>query len=258
MAYGRFFNRNMNDTMSCILNETAVKEMGIDDPVGKLLVQLSGKPGKTKSHKIVGVVRDFNFETLENPIRPLVMLFLPGNYEGYMTVRLTGQNQDATVQNIKELWEQYTEAYPFVYYFLDEDRRNYYKPVQTTARIFVLLSVVTTLMACLSLFALVAFYYNRKQREIGILKAMGASNFSIILRRAGEIVVLVLTSSVVAWIGAYFLANFWLKDYANRINVNVLFFFAATLVIALISLGTVYYHTFLAARANPGTLLKYE
>jgi len=248
----------MNDTMSCILNETAVKEMRIDDPVGKQLIQLSGKPGKTKSHKIVGVVRDFNFETLENPIRPLVMLFLPGNYEGYMTVRLTGQNQDATVQYIKELWEQYTEAYPFVYYFLDEDRRNYYRPVQTTARIFVLLSVVTTLMACLSLFALVAFYYNRKQREIGILKAMGASNFSIILRRAGEIVVLVLASSVVAWIGAYFLANFWLKDYANRIHVNVLFFFAATLVITLISLSVVYYHTFLAARANPGTLLKYE
>ena len=154
--------------------------------IGKTLYKLSDKPGKTSPHTIIGVVKDFYYETLENPIRPLVFLFMPGNYEGYLTVRLSDKNQDLTVQHIKGVWEEYTDAYPFVYYFLDKDRRDYYNPVRTTARIFILLSVVTTLMACLSLFALVSFTYTRRQREIGILKTMGASNLSIILRRAGE------------------------------------------------------------------------
>jgi putative ABC transport system permease protein len=258
MAEGRFFDRKVNDTMSCVLNETALNVMGIDNPIGKVLIQLSDKPGKTTNHKIIGVVKDFNFETLENPIRPLVILFLPGNYEGYMTVRLTANDHESTIRQVKGLWERYTDAYPFVYYFLDEDRQAYYKPVQTTARIFIMLSVVTTLMACLSLFALVSFYYNRKQKEIGILKAMGASNVSILLRRTGEIFVLVMAASVAAWIGAYFLANFWLRDYANHINLNVFFFFSATLAVTIISIAAVYYHTYLAARANPGTLLKHE
>jgi putative ABC transport system permease protein len=203
------------------------------------------------------VVKDFNYETLENPVRPLVILFLPGNYEGYMTVKLDDPDTEA-ISFIQQTWEKYTEAYPFVYYFLDEDRQNYYQPVQTTSRIFILLSVVTSLLACLSLFALVAFYYNRKQKEIGVLKTLGASNFSLIVKRAGEIVVLILMASVGAWICAFVLASYWLKDYAYHINLNVAFFFGATLVLTILSLTAVYYHTYLAARANPGTLLKYE
>lgn len=255
---GRFFSRNYNDSMSCVLNETAVKVMGIEDPIGKSLIRLSNKPGKSTSHKIIGVVEDFNFETLEHPVKPLVILFLPGNYEGYLTVRLTTENQEATIQHIKGIWEQYTDAYPFVYYYLDADRHEYYKPVQTTARIFILLAIVTTLMSCLSLFALVAFYYNRRRKEIGILKAMGASNLNIVIRRTGEVVILVLASSVAAWIGTYFLANYWLKDYANHINLNVLFFFISSLAVTILSLTAVYYHAFLSSRANPGTLLKHE
>jgi putative ABC transport system permease protein len=258
MAYGRFFDRSHGDSSACVINETTVRIMGLKDPIGKNLIQLSDRPGKTKKREIIGVVKDFYFETLENPIRPLVIMFMPGNYEGYLTVRVNPEHQDSTIQYIRNVWEQYTDAYPFVYYFLDEDRRDYYKPVQTTARIFMLLSLVTALMACLSLFALVSFTYNRKQREIGILKAMVASNISIIVRRVGEIIVLVLSASVVAWVCAYFLAKYWLKDYANHINMNVLYFFAASLIIVLLSLTAVYYHTRLAARANPGAMLKYE
>jgi putative ABC transport system permease protein len=259
MYEGRYFNTSsVEDSSACVINETALQHMGIKDPIGKKLIQLSDRPGKTTEYTIIGVVQDFYFETLENPIRPLIMLLMPGNFEGYLTVRMSPEKQDSTIQYLKAVWEKYTDAYPFVYYHLDEDRKNYYQPVRTTARIFTLLSVVTTLMACLSLFALVSFTYNRKQREIGILKAMGASNLSIILRRAGEIILLVLSASVVAWICAYFLANYWLRDYAYHININVLYFIAATLMVACIALIAVYYHTWLMAKSNPGTVLKYE
>ncbi len=258
LVSGRFFNRNNNDTLACVINETAVRTMGIDDPVGKSLIQLSDKPGKTSKYKIIGVVKDFNFEPLENPVRPLVILFLPGNFEGYLTLKIDNRNIDGTLQYIQKLWEKYNQAYPFVYYFLDEDRINYYKPVLTTARIFTLLSIITTLLSCLSLFALVAYYYNRKKKDIGVLKALGASEISLIISRVGDIVLLVLMASVAAWICAYFLANYWLNDYAYHISLNVIFFLVATLLLLIFSLIASYYHTYLAARANPGTLLKYE
>jgi putative ABC transport system permease protein len=255
---GRFFNRNSDDTMACVINETAMKLMDIRDPVGKTLYQLSDVPEKTTKRKIIGVVNDFNYETLENPIRPLVMLFLPGNYEGYLSVRIKPEDQQSTVQYIKRTWESYTDAYPFVYYFLDQDRRDYYKPVLTTGRIFVLLSVVNILMACLSLFSLIWFTYNKKQRETGILKVVGASSKSILMLRTAELIRLILAASVIAWTGSYFLARYWLNNYANHIGIQAAYFLVPSIIVSLISIAAVYYHTLMASNANPGSALKYE
>jgi putative ABC transport system permease protein len=259
MAAGRFFSRTVTaDSAACVINETAVRQMGITNPIGKTLIRLTDKPDKRSKFKIVGVVKDFHFETLENPIRPLVMVLMPGNFEGYLTVRLTPYNQDTTIQYLKTVWESYTSAYPFVYYFLDKDRHEHYLAVQVTARIFMLLSIITILMEGLGLFALVSFSYSRRQREIGLQKAMGASELSILLHKAGEIVTMVVIASFAAWIGVYFLAKEWFHDYAYHVNMNVFFFLTATVIVTLFSLGTAYYHTCLAVRTNPGLALKYE
>ncbi len=259
MVNGRFFDRAVpSDSFACVINETAARQIGLKDPTGKTLIQLSDRPNKKLKYRIIGVTRDFHFETLENPIRPLIMILMPGNFEGYLTVRLAAENQDSTIQYIKKVWENYTTAYPFVYYFLDNDRQNYYQPVRMTARIFIMLSLVTVLMACLSLFALVSFSYNREKREIGIQKTMGAGTWNIVVQRAGEIVLLVISASVAAWIGVYFLASNWLKDYSYHIHLNIWYFLTATCIISLLSFAAVYYHTLLAAKTNPGEALKYE
>ena len=260
MAAGRFFSRALPaDSAACVINETAVRQLGItDDPIGKILIRLTDKPGKKINYKIIGVVKDFHFETLENPIRPLVMVLMPGNFEGYLTVRLTPENQDSTIQYLKTLWEEYTSAYPFVYYFPDKDTHEHYLPVQVTARIFTLLSVVNMLMAGLGLFALVSFSYSRRQREIGIQKVMGASILSIILHKISKIFILVMIASIAAWIGVYFLADTWFDDYAYHVNLNILYFLIPSLMVTLFSLVVVYYHICLAARTNPGKVLQYE
>jgi putative ABC transport system permease protein len=259
MADGRFFTPAIpEDSFACVINETAVKAMKMDNPLDKSLIQISDRHNKSTKYKIIGVVKDFNFETLENPIRPLIMVLMPGNFEGYLTLRLTPAHQDSTIRYIKGVWEQYTDAYPFIYYYLDQDRRDYYQPVRTTARIFFLLSMVTVLMACLSLFALASFTYSRKQREIVLLKTMGATNRSIIFRKAGEIVLMVISASSAAWIGAYFLAGYWLKDYAYHIGINLLYFIAAMVIMILLSLASIYYHTRLIIHIHPGPQLKYE
>jgi putative ABC transport system permease protein len=256
---GRFFDRTIpKDSSACLINETAARTMGIEDPLGKKIIQLSLKPKFRWEYRIIGVIKDFHLETLENPIPPLVMVLMPGNMEGYLTVRLTPENQQATIEYLKTVWESFTSAYPFVHYDLDQDRKSSYDPVRETGRVFTLLSVVAVLMSSLGLFALVSYYYNRRKRDVGVRKSLGASNRRIILRRMGDIVRITLISSIAAWIVSYFLIDSWLKDYAYHIQANILHFLTATGIVILFSLTTIYYHALLLSRTNPGTALKHE
>jgi putative ABC transport system permease protein len=259
IAMGRFFDRTiLTDSTACVINETAARTMGIEDPVGKKIIQLTEKPKKRFEFHIIGVVKDFHLETLDNPIPPLVIVLMPGNMEGYLTVRLTSDNQEATIQYLQTVWESYTSAYPFVHYILDEDRKSYYNPVRETGRVFTLLSVIAVLISSLGLFALVSYNFFRRKREVGIHKALGASNKVIILWRIRVIIGMIVVSSLAAWILSYFLINSWLKDYAYHNQVNFLYFLAATGIVITISLITIYYHATLLSRTNPGMALKYE
>ncbi len=258
MVSGRFFERSHpQDSSACVINETLANMLGVSDPIGKYLKQLSPyhKNGK---FKIIGVVRDFHFETLENPIRPLVMVLMPGNMEGYLSVKLTPDLQDSTIQFMNQVWDKFTSAYPFVYYNLDKDRHSKYEAVNKTKKIFLLLSVVALLLAGLGLFALFSFAFSRRQREIGLQKAMGVSNGSLLLQRAGQVAAMVLIASIFAWAGSYLLVAAWFKDFAYHINLNVFYFVAATAIVMAFSFATAYYHAFLSTRIDPGKALKYE
>ena len=256
---GRFFNRSVpTDSVSCVINETAARTMGIKDPLGKKIVHLTEKHSKRSEYSIIGVVKDFHLETLDNPIPPLVMVLMPGNMEGYLTVRMTPENQDSTIQYLRSVWESYTSAYPFVSYILDDDRVSYYNPVRETGRVFSLLSIIAVLISSLGLFALASYNYFRRKREVGVQKALGASNRQIILQKIWKIAGMTLGASAGAWILSYFLIKAWLGDYAYHTNANVLYFLAATGIVLIISLATIYYHAWLLSRTNPGMALKYE
>jgi putative ABC transport system permease protein len=232
--------------------------MGLDYPIGKTIIPLTDKPDKKYEFKIIGVVKDFNYETLENAIQPIVMILMPGNFEGYLTVRLNPGDQETTIQYLKKVWEGFTSAYPFISFFLDEDLQKHYQPVQETGRIFSILSIIALLIASLGLFGLVSYSYNHRQREIGIRKAMGADTKRIIVHEIKEILILILVASILAWIGTYFLLSSWLADYAFHINLNTLYFIVATLLVVIISLITVCYQASIAAKTNPVLALKYE
>jgi len=186
------------------------------------------------------------------------MVIMPGNLEGYLTVRLTPGDQESTIQYLRTVWESYTSAYPFVYYYLDRDRQEHYLPVRVTARVFLLLSVVAILIAGLGLFAFVSFLYSRRQLEIGLQKVMGASNCHIVVQKVSEVVTMVVIASILAWIGVYFLANAWFDDYAYHVNLTISYFLISTVIVTLFSLLTILYHTSLAVKTNPGITLKYE
>jgi len=256
---GRFFDQSQPaDSFACVINETMARQLGGDSLLNHQLVQLDDKAEYRKAFRIIGIVRDFNFETLDNPVMPMVMILMPGNFEGYLTVRLQPGIPEPAIQYLKTKWEEHTTAYPFVYFFLDEDLRGRYHNVRETGRIFSLLSLVTILMACLGLFGLVSYAYNRRNFEIGIRKALGADTGSIIFYEIKEVVFLVIFASILAWTGVYFLVNTWMAEYTYTIRLNPLYFLIPLATVLVFSVSTIYYHTLLAANRNPGEILKYE
>ena len=211
LASGRFFEKiHPEDSTACVINESMARRLGEKELVGKNLIQLAAIPWKTHNYRIIGVVKDFNFEVLENPVAPMVMVLMPGNLEGYLTVRLHAGDHAPVIQNLKSTWEKFTTAYPFVSYFLDRDLQNRYNRVRETGRIFSVLSIVAMLIACLGLFGLVSYTYSRRGFEMGVRKAMGADPGTIILFEVRNIILLLLVSSILAWVGVYFLVNSWL------------------------------------------------
>jgi putative ABC transport system permease protein len=256
---GRFFQVDQpGDSGACVINESMARQMGGNDLVGKMLLQLTGKQNRKDEFRIIGIAKDFNYEVLENPVMPMVMMLMPDNPEGYLTVRLKPGDPEPAIQYLKSVWQNFTSAYPFVSYFLDKDLQNRYESVRETGRIFSILSIVAMLIACLGLFGLVSYVNTRRGHEIGVRKAMGADTGIIIFLEFRKIILLLLIASILAWTGVYFLVNSWLAGYSYIIDLNALYFFVPFTAVLLISLAAVFYQAYLAAHASPGPILKYE
>jgi putative ABC transport system permease protein len=259
MAEGRFFARGLpQDTAACIINETAAKLMGIPDPVGKTLIKITGTPEREIRYQIIGVVRDFHFETLDKPIGSMVMVLMPDYLEGYLSVKLAADHQDETRKYLQTTWENFTKDYPYVGYSFENEVKNYYSTIRQIGRVFILLSIIALLIAGLGLFTMVSVNYNNMQHVIGIQKTVGADNRLIILQKVNEMVKMIMISSVMAWVGSFFLALEWFKGYAYHIKLSLVYFLIPTMLITVITFLAVYYHGYLVARINPGMALKYE
>jgi len=259
LQQGRFFNASQpGDSETCVINESMARQLGNHDLIGRTLVGLIPMHDRKYELRIIGITGDFNYEVLENPVLPMVMILVKGNPEGYLTVRLNPGDPETSIQHLKSVWEEYTTAYPFVCFFLDSDLQSRYGRVRETGRIFFILSIVAVLIACLGLFGLVSYANVRRGYEISVRKAMGADARKIILFEIRKVMMLLLISSMIAWIGIYFLVNSWLSGYSNFVELNALYFFLPFLAVLLISLITVYYQAYMAAHSSPGTVLKYE
>ncbi len=259
LASGRFFNPSLkSDTAACVINETAVRLMKTDNPIGKKLVRLFSKSGEKVTYEIIGVVKDFNFQPLENPVKAMVIILIKGNPEGYLAVKISPQQKEETIRFLKSEWEKFTSNYPFLYFFLDDKLKEEYLDVRKTARIFLVLSVIAVFIACLGLYGLVSYTSSRRTREIGIRKAIGATILKIYFLELKEILLLIIVSSLLAWPLAYFLANSWLNNFYYRISLNPWHFIAAMLIVLTIAFLTVSRQMYQSARMNPAKAVRYE
>jgi len=259
LASGRSFNESFSsDKDACIINESAFKDFKITD-INKTRFMQPRDSGKVNYLPIIGVVKNFNYESLRNPIGPYILKF-QNDYMlwGYITVRLSGQNYSKTISAIEAKWKEFVSNNPLQYYFLDADFELMYKQEKQNAQMAVIFSILAIFIAALGLFGLTSFTVEQRTKEIGVRKAMGSSVTGIYVVISREVVILVSVSALIAWPVVYYWAGKWLENFYYKINLG---FF--TLVIGLaIALGiavlTISYRILRAARVNPAQSLKYE
>jgi putative ABC transport system permease protein len=259
LATGRKFDKSFTaDKDACVINESAAKNFNITDLANTRFL-LPQDSGNYRHLQVIGIVKNFNFESLRNPIQPYIFCFKgDNNYWGYLTVKLSAQNYQQTITEIEKRWKEFTSNDPLQYYFVDEDFEQMYIQEKQNAQMAVIFSILAVLIAALGLFGLTSFTVEQRTKEIGVRKAMGSSVAGIYYVISREFIILVSISALIAWPLIYYIANRWLENFYFRINPGT-FSFLAGLAIALgVATLTISYRILKAAGINPAQSLKYE
>ena len=262
MAEGRFFSKeHPSDSAAVVVNEEVEKSFNAKDIVGKFLIYPGNGPKGTDLRcEIIGVVKDFNYRSLHEPIRPLAMRLLPkqGFIGRFVTVRLTPGDHLSAISFIEDVWKKYAGDEEFSWNFLDDNLQKLYAADQRTSDIAGAFSILAIFIACLGLLGLAAFVTEQRTKEIGIRKVLGASVTEIVALLSKEFVKWVLIANLVAWPLAYYVMNNWLKNFAYRTSMNIWIFVASGAMALVIALLTMSSHAIRAATANPIQSLRYE
>jgi putative ABC transport system permease protein len=237
---------------SFIINETLAKKIGWEpqQAVGRMIENRAVGP-------VVGVVKDFNFSSLHEPIGPLV-IFLGRDFSRTFMVRINGNDIPHTLRQLENVWKQYVPERPFNYHFLDDDYNKLYVAEQRSSSLFSIAAGLAIILATLGLFGLAAFTTVQRTKEIGIRRVLGANIRSITLLVAKNFLTLVGVAILIAIPMAWWAGNKWLQDFAYRINVQWQVFAAAGILAIVIALATVSFHAIKAAVANPVKSLRTE
>ncbi|MFL5741291.1 MAG: ABC transporter permease [Flavisolibacter sp.] len=257
MVKGRNFSRDYGaDSTSVIINETAAKLLNYDDPLGKKIYAMSDQPGITKAYTIIGVVKNFNFESLHHAVGPLS--FFLGNSISLVSFKVKATNIPSLLSSIESKWKSMAPGMPFSYRFLNDSFNEMYQDEQRVGKIALVFSVLAILIACLGLFGLATFIAEQRTKEIGIRKVLGASVRGIVQLLSKDFVRLVFIAFVLAAPLAWWFMNKWLQDFAYRITINWWIFLLAGLLAFLIAILTISFQAIRAAIANPVKNLRTE
>jgi putative ABC transport system permease protein len=257
LASGRDFSRSFgtDSAQGFIVNEAAVKTFGWKNAslaIGKNMDWGLGKKGK-----VVGVVKDFNFTSLHDNIKPLIIHINPDWYR-FVALRIQPDNVQRTLNEIEKTWTAITTDSPFKYTFLDDDFAKLYKEEQNMRAVLTLFTILSLFVACLGLFGLAAFTVKQRFKEIAVRKVLGASVSSITTLLSRDFLLLVLISAAVAFPLSWWGMHAWLEDFAYRISTGWQLFVAAGAIALLIAMATVSFQAIKAAVANPVKSLRTE
>ena len=247
---GRYFSNNVNAHNEIIFNESAIKSMGLKDPIGKA-VKFWGM-----ERQIVGVTEDFNFESLYQTVRPCFFQVFP--VMPNIIVKIKGGTEKQTIEQIQKSYASFNKGLPFDYKFLDEEYQALYTSENRVAALSKYFAGLAILISCLGLFGLAAFTAQRRQKEIGIRKVVGASVSNVIIMLSKDFLKLVIVAALVAFPLVWWAMNDWLNSFAYRIQIGAAVFIIAAASIILITLLTISFQSIKAAIANPVKSLRTE
>jgi putative ABC transport system permease protein len=250
---GRGFQRDfITDTSGYILNQKAAEKMGFTQGTAGQDLTMWGRKGK-----IVGVVKDFNFGSLHNPIDPLILRVADSDLY-CMLVRAKENESAEALRSAEALWKEFAPAYPFRYAFLNHDWEEFYKAEAQRGKVFNTMAILSIFISCLGLFGLSAFSAERRTKELGIRKALGASVPGLMTLMTREFTVLVMIASCIGCPLGWYLMTEWLGHYAYHIEVGYATLVLAAAVCLVIALLTVSYHSLKVASTSPVKSLRYE
>lgn len=250
LAAGRTFSRSFADSTCVLFNETAIRAMGIKDPVGKM-VSLWGKP-----MQIIGVVKDYHFQSLYKKIGPAFFTFSTDNKN--ILVRVDPHRQQVALAAVQNLYHQFHPGLDFAYTYVDDSYNRLYASEQRVEVLTRYFAGMAILISCLGLFGLAAFTAQKRQKEIGIRKVIGASSAQLVTMLSKDFLRLVCLALVIAMPLGWWACHRWLQSFAYRIELSPMIFVLTALLVVIITLLTISYQSLKAAMVNPVKSLKTE
>jgi putative ABC transport system permease protein len=262
IVQGRNFSKDFptDPDQAIIINEAAARKLGWqDDPLDKEIDALMSMT-EMKTYRVIGVVKDYHFQSLHEEIRPLV-LYNASPYGGTyyrMSLRIRPENIQETIGFIRSQWRDFDSQYPLEFAFLDDQYDSLYRAEERLGKLFGYFTALAILIGCLGLFGLSAYSAEQRTKEIGIRKVLGATTSNVTMLLVKEFTKWVLLAVLIAWPVGYYIMNTWLQNFAYRIGLGMDTFILSALLALLIALITVAYQAVKAAVANPIDSLKYE
>ena len=256
MAQGRFFSKDIptDTTQSFILNETAVRAMGLKDPLEKRFI-LDRK--NDVGGKIIGVMKDYQIRSLHNPIDPMVLMSNP-DWFNYLCLKIRTENVSETIKFVEEIWKKYIPQYTFQFSFLDDAIDELYRSEERLGTIFKLFTFLAILISSLGLLGLSSYMAEQRTKEIGIRKVLGASVPGICLLLSKEFFKCVILANIIAWPIAYYVMKNWLQNFASHISITIWTFLMAFVLSLILAVLTMVYKSLQAATAQPADSLRHE
>ncbi len=256
MADGRYFSKDYSsDVNGVVINEAAARLFGFDDPVGQK-IQTFWKDNNEDKREIIGVVKDYNFQSLQEEITSLIIFY--GKEGDNIVVRLTPGNINRKIELIETKWKSLAESSAFDYSFITDDFRAKFSKEQQLGKIFLVFTILAIIIAALGLLGLASFTSEQRSKEIGIRKAMGASTGKVVQLLSMEYLGLVLISFITASLLSYLIISWWLRNFSYKTDIGILSFLTGGVLAVIITALSVGFQSFKAALHNPVDSLKSE
>ncbi|KAB2844949.1 MAG: FtsX-like permease family protein, partial [Melioribacteraceae bacterium] len=253
---GRKFNKEFStDTSVYIINETAAKVLGWDNPLNK---KISFPVLHRDWANVIGVAKDFHFRSLHEVIEPLILFIPPDFWYSSFSIKLKPGNLNSTISFIEETWKKFDPEHPFTFTFLDENFGNLYLADKRDMELITYATIVAIFIACLGLYALISFTLTQKTKEIGIRKVLGAKITDIIFLVSKEFFVLLVIANLIAWPAAFYFLQDWLESFAYRTDINFMIFAFGSLAGSVIAFSVILYKVIKAASSNTVESLRSE
>ena len=259
MLSGRNFSKDYTDSASVILNETAAKQIGWSKPIGKFITYPGGNNVR---FKVIGIVKDFNTESLHSSVSPFALFYTTSQTyhanTSFVAVRIKPGDYNKTIGIIQSKWREFMPDNPFEYSFMDAEYDALYQTDQTIGKVFSVFTFLSLTVACLGLLGLAIYTAERRMKEIGIRKVLGASVQNVVTMLSTDFIKLVMIACIIAFPIAWYAMNKWLEDFAYPTQVSWWIFALSTGLMVLIALVTISYQSVKAALTNPVESLRSE